>query len=314
MKERLEQIFQNLNQKIMRMGRFKLYGMVYFLCMFVVLYVTSTSMKLIQTQLMINHIKAKGINYDAFRELMIDEEAIQRAQRNIRVLTRKHPELKKSILADEFSYLAVSMLSKDYDLVNHQPTDLVTFLRVIAQLADTEYFQELSDYYRIIFQDLKYFPIPKIQSGSRDISYSNTWHALRKYGGNRWHEGTDLMDPKNISGYFPVVSMTDGVVENIGWLEQGGNRVGIRSASGAYFYYAHLHSYAPNLKEGDAVIAGQLLGFMGDSGYGPPGTVGQFDVHLHVGIYIPSTIGEISVNPYWILQMLEEHRTFYFYE
>ena len=44
------------------------------------------------------------------------------------------------------------------------------------------------------------------------------------------------------------------------------------------------------------------------------GTVGQFDVHLHVGIYIPSTIGEISVNPYWILQMLEEHRTFYFYE
>lgn len=39
--------------------------------------------------------------------------------------------------------------------------------------------------------------------------------------------------------------------------------------------------------EGDQVRAGDLLGYMGDSGYGPEGTTGQFPVHLHVGIYMP---------------------------
>lgn len=39
------------------------------------------------------------------------------------------------------------------------------------------------------------------------------------------------------------------------------------------------------IKEGDQVQAGEMLGFMGDSGYGEEGTTGQFPVHLHLGIY-----------------------------
>ena len=52
----------------------------------------------------------------------------------------------------------------------------------------------------------------------------------------------------------------------MGWLEKGGYRIGITSNSGTYYYYAHLESYS-NLKEGDVVEAGELLGYMGDSGY-----------------------------------------------
>ena len=47
-----------------------------------------------------------------------------------------------------------------------------------------------------------------------------------------------------------------------------------------------------------------MLGFMGDSGYGEEGTVGKFAVHLHLGIYVSSKIGEMTVNPYNILKLL----------
>jgi murein DD-endopeptidase MepM/ murein hydrolase activator NlpD len=122
------------------------------------------------------------------------------------------------------------------------------------------------------------------------------------------------MASNNLRGFFPIISITDGVVEKMGWLEQGGYRIGIRSEAGGYFYYAHLASYAPELNIGDSVIAGQLLGFMGDSGYGSEGTIGQFDVHLHLGIYVNSEAsdsGEMSVNPYCILRILEKNRTKY---
>ena len=104
--------------------------------------------------------------------------------------------------------------------------------------------------------------------------------------------------------------MTDGVITNLGWLEKGGYRVGITSNSGIYYYYAHLDSYA-NITEGQNIKAGELLGYMGDSGYGPEGTKGQFAVHLHVGIYTVRDGQEISVNPYHVLRFLENRKLKY---
>ena len=95
--------------------------------------------------------------------------------------------------------------------------------------------------------------------------------------------------------------MTDGTVTNLGWLEKGGYRIGITSESGTYYYYAHLDSYA-GISEGEQVIAGELLGYMGDSGYGPEGTTGQFVVHLHLGIYLTEDGALFSVNPAPILR------------
>ena len=117
----------------------------------------------------------------------------------------------------------------------------------------------------------------------------------------------------NVRGVYPVLSITDGTIEKIGWLKLGGYRIGIRSPSGAYFYYAHLASYATDFKEGDPVTSGTLLGFMGDTGYSEiEGTTGNFDVHLHVGIYVMGTDGkEWSVNPYWVLRSLETRKRVY---
>ena len=116
------------------------------------------------------------------------------------------------------------------------------------------------------------------------------------------------MASNNERGYFPIISITNGVVENMGWLEQGGYRIGIRTEKGAYFYYAHLYSYIDGLKEGDKVVPGQIIGFMGDTGYSKvEGTTGNFAVHLHLGIYIETmNSGELSINPYSILRYLDD--------
>lgn len=158
---------------------------------------------------------------------------------------------------------------------------------------------------RAVEREVVYFPVPESsKTPSLTTSFVDTWQAERNYQGKRGHEGTDIMAGENTRGLYPVLSMTDGTVANMGWLDKGGYRIGVISDSGTYYYYAHLDSYA-NLKEGDEVKAGQLLGYMGDSGYGPEGTKGQFAVHLHVGIYIYLNGEEISLNPYYVLCALE---------
>ncbi len=176
--------------------------------------------------------------------------------------------------------------------------------------------RELAKAEQAIWEDIAYFPIPLSGKDSTlETSFENSWMFDRSFGGNRGHEGTDIMASFNQRGHYPVVSITDGVVEKVGWLKLGGYRIGIRAPSGGYFYYAHLYDYAEEFEEGDEVKAGELLGFMGDSGYGEEeGTVGKFAVHLHLGIYIEDGKGEeVSVNPYWVLKWLEGRRLKYQY-
>ena len=167
----------------------------------------------------------------------------------------------------------------------------------------------LRDCLSAIWSDLQYFPV-----ASEDIIFENTWLAERTYGGERLHEGCDLFGKKEVSGYYSIVSMTDGIVEKIGWLPLGGYRIGIRSPHGGYFYYAHLSGYEKEFVVGDAVKAGDILGFMGNTGYGEEGTIGQFPVHLHFGIYIKTkNQSELSVNPYWVLKSFEKKIRKYVY-
>lgn len=166
---------------------------------------------------------------------------------------------------------------------------------------------------RNVEKEVSYYPIPESTvDKSLKTTFVNSWMAERTYHGKRGHEGTDIMATKNERGVYPVVSMTDGTVTNCGWLDKGGYRIGITADSGTYYYYAHLDSYA-NVKEGDLVRAGELLGFMGDSGYGTEGTKGKFDVHLHVGIYCYYDGKEISINPYYLLRALENKKLKYAY-
>lgn len=176
--------------------------------------------------------------------------------------------------------------------------------------------EEYLSYLNAIWKDVTYFPIP-VSKYKEDatVSYSDSWMQERTFGGKRGHEGCDIMASIDTRGFYPVISITDGVIEKVGWLPAGGYRIGVRSPNGGYFYYAHLYDYAKDFKENETVKAGDLLGFMGDSGYGKtPGTVGNFPVHLHVGIYFNDKDGtETSVNPYWILRYLDDKKLVYDY-
>ena len=167
-----------------------------------------------------------------------------------------------------------------------------------------------------VWEDIVYFPIPESSFDKKgySVSYTDSFMQSRSYGGERFHEGCDIMAGINERGHYPVVSVSDGCVEKMGWLKLGGYRVGIRSPNGVYFYYAHLMKYEKDFQKGDNVEAGQILGYMGDTGYGEEGTCGKFPVHLHLGIYITTPREtELSVNPYYILCAMEKKAKKYRY-
>lgn len=211
-------------------------------------------------------------------------------------------------LEDPGEYLAVYWLEHDFK------TDSTAFSDREMQIArrrweKKEGWNSYSDACRAVWNDLDFFPVPSISDSNITVSYEDSWMYERSYKGERGHEGTDLIPSENIRGRIPVASMTDGVVEKKGWLELGGYRIGIRAPHGAYFYYAHLDSYT-DIEEGTKIRAGDLLGFMGDTGYSKvEGTSGNFPVHLHIGIYLTVNGKEISVNPYPALRYLDPHIT-----
>ncbi|MDC3417874.1 M23 family metallopeptidase [Aquibacillus salsiterrae] len=141
------------------------------------------------------------------------------------------------------------------------------------------------------------FPIPL----QYNYSYKNTWGDARGFGGRRIHEGTDIFANYGV----PVKATTYGVVELKGWNKFGGWRIGIRDIYGRYHYFAHLNGYQKGIEVGDIVKPGDVIGSVGATGYGPPGTSGKFPPHLHYGIYKDTGTTEWSFDPYPYLKKWE---------
>lgn len=141
------------------------------------------------------------------------------------------------------------------------------------------------------------FPLPL----RANYDYEPSWGDRRGWGGLRIHEGTDLFADYGT----PVRATACGIVEMIGWNKYGGWRLGIRDIRGNYHYFAHLNGYAPHLQKGSVTQPGQVIGYVGSSGYGPKGTQGKFPPHLHYGIYRDNGRTEFSVDPYPALRAWE---------
>lgn len=164
-------------------------------------------------------------------------------------------------------------------------------VEIIVTIAD------LFRHFNRIDLEEKRFPLPLYA----DYTYRSTWGDRRGWGGRRIHEGTDIF-----AGYgTPVRSTTYGKVEIMGWNKYGGWRVGIRDIYNNYHYYAHLSGFNREVKEGDLVEPGTIIGYVGSSGYGPPGTSGKFPPHLHYGIYKDNGRTEWSFDPYPFLRHIE---------
>lgn len=128
-----------------------------------------------------------------------------------------------------------------------------------------------------------FLPIAKNYSFSHYDDFGNS----RSYGYRRIHLGNDLMG----SIGTPIIAVESGVVEALGWNQYGGWRIGIRSLDKKrYYYYAHLrkdHPYAKDLQEGQIVKAGDVIGYLGMTGYSTKENVNNINVpHLHFGMQL----------------------------
>ena len=157
-----------------------------------------------------------------------------------------------------------------------------------------------------------FLPIAKNYNFSHYDDFGNS----RSYGFKRTHLGNDLMG----SIGTPIIAVESGTVEHLGWNQYGGWRIGIRSFDGKrYYYYAHLrknHPYVPDLKEGSTVSAGDVIGYLGMTGYSIKENVNNINVpHLHFGmqlIFDESQVdspNEIWIDVYEIIEFLKQNRS-----
>ena len=153
---------------------------------------------------------------------------------------------------------------------------------------------------------------------AKGFSYAHydDFGAGRTFGYKRKHLGNDLLG----SIGTPIVAVESGIVEALGWNPYGGWRVGIRSLDKKrYYYYAHLRRdrpYAADLAEGDLVQAGDVIGYLGMTGYSTTENVNNITTpHLHFGLQLifdesqKDGVNQIWIDVYPLLRLLDKHRS-----
>lgn len=140
--------------------------------------------------------------------------------------------------------------------------------------------------------------------------------VARSYGFKRQHLGHDMMGQVG----SPIIAVESGYVEAIGWNQYGGWRLGIRSFDRKrYYYYAHLrknYPYQSGLKEGSIVQAGDVVGYLGRTGYSRTENTNNIDEpHLHFGLELifdesqKESNNEIWVSCYELVKFLNMNRS-----
>jgi murein DD-endopeptidase MepM/ murein hydrolase activator NlpD len=108
------------------------------------------------------------------------------------------------------------------------------------------------------------------------VSWGDSYGAPRGDLTSGWHHGADIFGQVG----QPLLAVADGTVFSVGWNDIGGNRLWLRDREGNQFYYAHLSAFSTLAVNGAQVKAGDVVGFMGNSGDAmttPP--------HLHFEIH-----------------------------
>ena len=148
------------------------------------------------------------------------------------------------------------------------------------------------------------------------FSHYNDFGSSRSYGYKRRHLGNDLMG----SIGTPIIAVESGIVEALGWNQYGGWRIGIRSFDKKrYYYYAHLrkgHPYASDMYEGKIVKAGDVIGYLGMTGYSSKEDVNNINVpHLHFGLELifdesqKDGVNQIWIDLYNIVEFLRKNKS-----
>ena len=149
-----------------------------------------------------------------------------------------------------------------------------------------------------------------------DYSHYDDFGDSRSYGYRRKHLGNDLIGQVGT----PIIAIEGGTVEALGWNKYGGWRIGIRSFDKKrYYYYAHLRKNFPYNKElevGSIVKAGDVIGYMGRTGYSNTENTNNLTTpHLHFGLQLifdesqKESNNEIWINVYNIIRLLHRNKS-----
>jgi murein DD-endopeptidase MepM/ murein hydrolase activator NlpD len=115
-------------------------------------------------------------------------------------------------------------------------------------------------------------------------SFGDTYGATRS--GGRQHEGVDMMAKTGLLVYAVAAgTLTKQTTDRAGSLS--GNAWWLTGTDRTYYFYAHLAAFAPGLKVGSKVVAGQFIGYVGATG-------NAGGSHLHFEIH---PAGGKSINP-----------------
>jgi murein DD-endopeptidase MepM/ murein hydrolase activator NlpD len=93
-------------------------------------------------------------------------------------------------------------------------------------------------------------------------SFGDSFGAPRSDVSGGWHHGEDIIAPRGT----PILAVADGTVFSVGWNDLGGWKLWLRDGQGNEFYFAHLSAFSSLAVEGQHVRAGDVLGFVGNTG------------------------------------------------
>ena len=122
-------------------------------------------------------------------------------------------------------------------------------------------------------------------------SFSDTFGAPRMVGTKYYHlhEGTDVFASQGT----PLVATNRGVILRKGVGVLGGNKLWLVAADGTQYYYAHLSAFQDGVDDGTVVEAGQVIGYVGNTG-----NAITTPAHVHFEIH-PG--GGAAIDPFPIL-------------
>jgi murein DD-endopeptidase MepM/ murein hydrolase activator NlpD len=92
--------------------------------------------------------------------------------------------------------------------------------------------------------------------------WGDSYGAPRNEVAGGWHHGDDIVAMLGT----PVVAVADGTLNRVGWDRLGGWGLWLRDRAGDEFYYAHLSGYSKLALLSSQVRAGEVIGFIGNTG------------------------------------------------
>ena len=196
-------------------------------------------------------------------------------------LVRRYERLRKGLDRDQAT-LADDLAQASVDLETRADAVRTAFTELLTRVQELQAYQAGAQAYINGFV----FPV------AGEVEFIDSWGYPRMTGtaSAHWHQGTDIFATYGT----PLIASENGVLSGIGVGSLGGNKLWVKGESGTEYYYAHLAAFAPGIVNGQPVRAGEVVGYVGDTG-NARGT----SPHLHFEIH-PGGIG--PVNPYPILK------------